>query len=370
MPVVGPIVKITSDADHEYVQHKYLWIKEGTRRFSKKEGLPPLPYFVAKSYSRATWNTLAAKNLNSLYATKASADYSHVYDKLFRKISQKAEMAMNLYEMKKTQTMVTQRVQQLVKAVKAARRFDPFEVMNALGVSVTHKKRAVFTERWRRHPGSAADLWMEANFGWFPILGDLAQVFRIFHRKFGLDVKASVKYVGYPSWDDRGFDAQNDPTGSFYSGQFSYGNYAGCRFLVTSPNVYLQNQLGLVNPLSVIWDAVPFSYVLDWLGKYGTYWRSLTDQVGLDIFDAYHGWFTSGAGISYNAAHHHLGTVPYFCVGGGRVNTLPARPGLFDRTRVPNLDPWLVVTSLSLLTQQMRGMDNWHYVSHKTRALK
>lgn len=55
--------------------------------------------------------------------------------------------------------------------------------------------------------------------------------------------------------------------------------------VVTNPNLWLGNKLGLINPLSVAWDLVPWSFVANMFVNIGQLLGSLTDLAGLSLRD-------------------------------------------------------------------------------------
>lgn len=57
--------------------------------------------------------------------------------------------------------------------------------------------------------------------------------------------------------------------------------------MVVNPNESLMQSLGLVNPLSVAWDLVPWSFVIDWFTGIGTFLGGLTDMYGLLVVNPY-----------------------------------------------------------------------------------
>jgi hypothetical protein len=52
---------------------------------------------------------------------------------------------------------------------------------------------------------------------------------------------------------------------------------------ITNPNLYKANALGLINPASVVWELVPYSFVVDWFVPVGGFLSSFTWDVGLKI---------------------------------------------------------------------------------------
>jgi hypothetical protein len=65
---------------------------------------------------------------------------------------------------------------------------------------------------------------------------------------------------------------------------------------VSNPNLAIANQMGFVNPLSVAWEAVPFSFVVDWFSNVGQCLSAMTDFVGFNIERSYTTVFVSLTG--------------------------------------------------------------------------
>jgi len=52
---------------------------------------------------------------------------------------------------------------------------------------------------------------------------------------------------------------------------------------VDNPNLWLANRLGLINPATVIWDLIPWSFVVNMFVNVNQMVSSVTDEVGLNI---------------------------------------------------------------------------------------
>lgn len=63
---------------------------------------------------------------------------------------------------------------------------------------------------------------------------------------------------------------------------------------VVNPNLWAANQLGLVNPAEWVWEAIPFSFVLDWFVNVGSFLSSFTDYAGLQLSNQHYSTFQIG----------------------------------------------------------------------------
>lgn len=125
----------------------------------------------------------------------------------------------------------------------------------------------------------------------------------------------------------------------------------------TDETLALWTDLGLTNPVSIAWELVPYSFVVDWFYPIGSYLNSVTDLLGYKIQDPYRTWFTTAHGaitMSYPAV---MKTDP--CNGvpalfeGYRLDRSLVSPSLVSqKIRIPmNLSLTRAATQVSLLLQ-------------------
>jgi len=55
--------------------------------------------------------------------------------------------------------------------------------------------------------------------------------------------------------------------------------------VISNPNLWLLNRLGLINPVGVLWDAIPWSFLVGAFVNVNAMINSLTNEVGLNISD-------------------------------------------------------------------------------------
>jgi len=127
---------------------------------------------------------------------------------------------------------------------------------------------------------------------------------------------------------------------------------------ISNPNVAIANQMGFVNPLSVAWEAVPFSFVVDWFANVGQCLSAMTDFAGFSVTRS---WTTdrltmtrsytfdqmNGTGSEY----HEQYSSKYFSHSRGS--------GVASPTLNSALRPIGVIrgaTAISLLVQQLKSL--------------
>ena len=73
----------------------------------------------------------------------------------------------------------------------------------------------------------------------------------------------------------------------------------GAKLRLSNPNLYLLNQLGLINPLSVAWEITPFSFLLDWAFDIGSFLEAMSDFVGVQVELPYTNEKIMGTTVTY-----------------------------------------------------------------------
>lgn len=92
--------------------------------------------------------------------------------------------------------------------------------------------------------------------------------------------------------------------------------------------------LGLLNPLKIIWNAIPFSFIVDWLVNLDAFF----DNVDIDPFEGTiqilgaHHTIRARTGITTYAPTSSYGTGEWVEIGGGVVHSFIRRDGMPDGT--------------------------------------
>lgn len=279
---------------------------DGTKQ-SKPYNLPA-PYRVERSrvLSAVDYGTSPAKPYYTNYANAASGvqfwftpgpgmdtnlstyrtqALNLARDKFVEAVRSEAMLAVNWAERHQAVEALTKRLDQLVRFTSALRRKDPRGALAALGQppSLAPKGR-----RWAR-TRSVADQFLEFHFGWVPLVEDIHTSFGLLCKPFpaGLLVEVLGKKVKYS-----GKDVQQGPNWHVSAYGEGYVRASiGAEVSVSNPNLWILNQLGLLNPLGVAWELTPWSFVFDWFYNMGNFLNQWTDFVGLSLINS---WNTVG----------------------------------------------------------------------------
>jgi len=235
------------DPAYKYVQERIDYL---LRDYSLFEVVPPARFLSDLDNCRAEAQTQARNRLRE------------------GRVSNGADLA----QARQSVNMISQDAARVLRALAALRRGNVLEAARILGLS------------WRKGKhGSIADLWLELQYGWKPLLSSIHDNASLLGKGGlleGSSVKASAqRQTAYQETFSRGRDT--------ISVECRGGVRTAYSAWVRSPGVVRADTLGLINPAEVAWELVPFSFVVDWFIPVGNVLQSLTATAGLDFANGY-----------------------------------------------------------------------------------
>lgn len=134
-------------------------------------------------------------------------------------------------------------------------------------------------------PGKGfADKTLEWKFGWKPLITDCQSVMELLSSEIPhVPIEASAKVRGLTQRE------VYVGAGDWYSTRHEYWIKVkvGGRFVLTNPNLYLLDRLGITNPFTSVWEVLPWSFVVDYFVNVGQFVQSLVPMYGAHFED---GW--------------------------------------------------------------------------------
>lgn len=207
--------------------------------------------------------------LNRDYLTPLFKDLiTEVENKFILKVQSFGTNMIDIYRTRKeTIDMVTTAVRKLTYVYQSVKRKKWRNVCNLLGIS--YKKP---TKKNHNNPPGA---WLEYTYGWSPLVDD---VYTLLDKTFP-EIKLSV------------FNAGSDfQTIDFSDGSYTFGEYfIGCKvkskgeIFVSDSTLRAISYYGIDNPSLALWEALPYSFVVDWFTGIGDYLQALTAFNGLEL---------------------------------------------------------------------------------------
>lgn len=183
-------------------------------------------------------------------------------------VSGKAQLAVDLVELKKTKSMFAEAGLSLFQAFRDVRAGRPLRQF-ALAM-----QREGFS-------GLAGRKWLEFIYGWAPTVSgafDTAEVLSQELQK-GIIVRGKVRArTERTKTRPRGYD---QPSYEGYCKAIAKGSY---EYTVRDPKLLRLSQLGFTNPLAITWELLPWSFVLDWFVDVGGYINRMDFALGIENF--------------------------------------------------------------------------------------
>lgn len=243
-------------------------------------------------YSDTSWSTYPADSLAATMATnKARA-------KFVSKLGDSSSFGATLTaELKSTWGTVVTSITKALQAARAVRRGDMISASAILGFNPptervrksmrrkrrkggVYTKRIVTVERWvmpdgRRVFKDLAGRWLWYSYGVKPLVTDIYNGMDVLTREHPAGTRVTAS----------GSADQKRNVGDWYRTSYQWRSSVRISAIVrvSNPNLWLANQLGLINPVQWINEGIPFSFVIDWFSNLSQIISQMTDFVGLNI---------------------------------------------------------------------------------------
>lgn len=207
------------------------------------------------------------------------------YERLRSQLGPSSGWAENLAQINKTRSSIIQRSVQLASVASAIRKCRFGDAARALRTpipsGVSNRK-------------AAAQNFLEFEYGWKPLFQDLVA---------SADALTSFPEIRRPL---RGLATQTVQSLDRYRSSGSTWNHynytevigsVGCSMqtiaVITNPNLFLANQLGLID-FALPWKLIPFSFVVDWFVNVEQVLSSVSDWYGVSLQDSQMTWWSKG----------------------------------------------------------------------------
>ncbi len=127
--------------------------------------------------------------------------------------------------------------------------------------------------------GGIANDNLEVQFGWIPLFSDISSAIEV----LGMDLPPSFITGQGKSYYESVIDVpQTHETQQLF---FNRRVRLSANVRLVNPNLWMLNRLGLLNPATVAWDLIPWSFVVGMFNNTAQILNSFTDWVGLEFVD-------------------------------------------------------------------------------------
>jgi hypothetical protein len=203
---------------------------------------------------------------------------------------------------------------------------------------------------------NAAGAILEHNFGWQPLIQDVYDSFEVLSQPLP-GGKAYGSASSGLSWERVQYDGPGGKDWYVYNCVVRHQAYA--EVYLTNPNLFLLNQLGLLNPAQIAWELIPFSFLVDWAFDVQNFLGSFTDFVGCDVLNPGYSVYVKGVAEHISVDHYDQSWNQLYLHRITESSRVPALPTPVPSTQVIlNLkdSKRRAVNAASLLTQLLTGI--------------
>jgi len=138
---------------------------------------------------------------------------------------------------------------------------------------------------------SLANNWLELQYGWKPLLSDIDESMRILANY--MEGSTSVQEVSATA--SQAWELRTPKTGPIATPPYvgvevdttRLKTRYSLKYRVSSHTTNMLSQLGFTNPLSLVWEILPWSFVVDWFLPIGPYLETLSGPHGMEFVSGY-----------------------------------------------------------------------------------
>lgn len=300
-----------------------------SRRITVKDPKKTIAVATARAYSAGWFASPSRLEVSTLYTAQNRLDS--------RLKPHRAALAITAVQYSAALKMIALRFQQLGRAYRFLRRGNIKQFSRELSWSPD--------KRTRTRSQSVSGQWLEYHFGWAPLLGDI--------------YSASMVLTSDPNqFRQRGSCTMvynRTVEESLYREHITQRirSVCGAGIVVTNPNVALLNTLGFLNPVQVAWDAVPFSFVIDWFVKVNQFLSRLNNMAGFAYVEPTTTMHSDVRVLTEykQAINRQYNSEAFAVVRQRAIGITPVMPTLRNLVMFPNASLWQAVTSTALAVQ-------------------
>lgn len=252
--------------DHPY---QMSFIKWSSGEYTLREmgtcniGSPPVPTLTLRRELKGDTKANRGNGVSFTYKWDSNSDLALIGKLREAVAGSDFNMGVFLGESKEALHMIAQTATTIFRTVTALRKGNVAGAFQALGLKQRSMKslppRFSTKENLERQ---AASRWLELQYGWLPLLSDCknaAEFLAQYHAVgYSTEYRVRMKVPALVTFDKENVYNQ------------LYAKSTG-QIIARLTEINVPKMAGLMDPLSVAWELVPFSFVADWFIPIGSY---------------------------------------------------------------------------------------------------
>lgn len=259
--------------------------------------------WIRKDVPRFSWSIEHVLGWKSIYQSSSTAEYGFSplqmgLDNQVTQAKNKAVLRLGeqlsavrfnaaqfLGERKQTANLMASTASRVYHAARSLRRADLQGFTRALSLSGTETRS--IKSAWKRVERTAptkriSSHWLEFVYGWQPLLQDIYDSTRLLADKMNTSQLYSDKIRATAT---SSISYHNPWAGNYEVKVVAFKTHTKlvAVYELESAARQLLAQTGITNPALLVWELMPYSFVIDWFVPVGTYLESLTAFDGFDL---------------------------------------------------------------------------------------
>lgn len=293
--------------------------------------------------------TKPATSTSTLKAAIAMAEYKAMEDLA----SAKAQLGEALATSRRTADLFVDTSTALLKFINGVRRFDVDKLHDSVGSITPAQLRRL--AKSGKYPRNLANKWLAYHYGWRPLAQDVYGVWEILRDQLAKEPALLVHGRGSAFVEATNVALSNADLGTPQlriesEGAFQVRANITARVL-DSGLIRAATQAGLTNPAALIWELIPFSFVVDWFVPVGGLLNALAAPSGTTFQGGHRSMRWSelykGTPVGYSAISKDQPTTQYWKHGHDRERyTWFPRPAPVLKPFYTGGDRWATIAAL------------------------
>lgn len=152
---------------------------------------------------------------------------------------------------------------------------------SVLDIQISRRGRARLRQQTQTE--RLANGWLEFQYGIMPIIGDVNGAIEHLDTSFHKGATRTSRGGLTKGMMDALVDLNDVANWSSQNSTIEVPPRVTLRGEIDNPELRRAQELGLLNPLALAWELVPFSFILDWFMTIGAWFDSLTHGAGLSV---------------------------------------------------------------------------------------
>lgn len=230
------------------------------------------------TFANSIWNGRYGRSeCPRIACMSASTARNIVYNKLIQKVrSTQIDLGVALGEYHQTAAFVAGTMSGVAKSLHLVKRGNFSGALRVLTSLSNNKLSHV--------PLAAGNTWLAYTYGLRPLLKDVFDAVHLLQKDLSKSqLPVELCRAGHSDACYGGTDSEPTNGVSYYhwSGASRLNARGKIRYVVSNPLLRTLDQCGVLNPLSVAWELVPYSFVVDWFLPVGQFLTSVMPPQGV-----------------------------------------------------------------------------------------